>query len=114
MVSGLIMTLVEAPAELQSSGLTIPQDHIDSCRDQNIATAGNAVGNTEDVYDLKGVNRSVPPLPAGFTARGIVALVFSILAAFLGLATIAWYGAGDIGKQEPGRRMGGLVKEVSN
>jgi iron transport multicopper oxidase len=51
---------------------------------------GNAAGNTADVFDLTGENLSVSPLPAGFTARGIVALVFSCLSAFLGMAVIAW------------------------
>jgi len=53
---------------------------------------GNAAGNTENYLDLKGENRAVAALPAGFTARGIVALVFSCIAAVLGMATIAWYG----------------------
>jgi hypothetical protein len=30
----------------------------------------------------------VPPLPSGFTAKGIVALVFSVVAAVLGMASI--------------------------
>jgi len=41
--------------------------------------------------NLEGQNRAVAPLPAGFTARGIVALVFSCISAFLGMAVIAWY-----------------------
>lgn len=52
--------------------------------------AGNAAGNTEDFFDMKGANVSPEPLPAGFTARGVVALVFSILSAFLGIGVIAW------------------------
>jgi iron transport multicopper oxidase len=51
---------------------------------------GNAAGNTADVFDLSGENLSVPPLPEGFTARGIVALVFSCVAAFMGMAVLAW------------------------
>lgn len=53
--------------------------------------AGNAAGNTVDLFDLKGENLSPKPLPDGFTARGIVALVFSIISAFIGLAVITWY-----------------------
>lgn len=35
-----------------------------------------------------------------FTARGIVALVFSCISAFLGIAAIAWYGMAPIGIAE--------------
>lgn len=88
--SGLVATMVEAPTELQQT-LKIPQGHLDTCKSQNIATAGNAAGNTVDLFDLKGENVSPAPLPSGFTARGIVALVFSVIAAFIGLAVITWY-----------------------
>jgi iron transport multicopper oxidase len=86
---GLIATMVEAPLELQKS-LTIPEDHYAACQAQGIATAGNAGGNTKDLLDLSDANVSVKPLPAGFTAKGIVALVFSCIAAFLGMAVITW------------------------
>lgn len=76
--------------ELQKT-LTIPEGHLDTCRSQGIAVAGNAAGNTVNLLDLKGENRSPAPLPAGFTARGIVALVFSVISAFIGLAVITWY-----------------------
>ena len=88
--SGLVATLVEAPTELQQT-LTIQEGHYDTCRSQGIPVAGNAAGNTVDLFDLKGENRSPAPLPSGFTARGIVALVFSVIAAFIGLAVITWY-----------------------
>ncbi|KAF2461835.1 Cupredoxin [Lineolata rhizophorae] len=96
-VSGLVATMVEAPTELQST-LDIPEDHWAACRAQGIPTAGNAAGNTEDLLDLSGAETSPDPLPAGFTARGIVALVFSIVAAFLGMAAISWYGAAPLGE----------------
>ena len=81
--------MIEAPLELQQT-LQIPENHFDVCRASNGKIAGNAAGNTVNVFDLKGQNRSPAPLPAGFTARGIVALVFSCLAAFLGMGAIAW------------------------
>jgi iron transport multicopper oxidase len=90
MDSGLAVVLVEAPIELQKT-LTIPQDHWQACDASNTLKEGNAAGNTEDFYDLAGANTSVPPLPAGFTTRGIVALVFSCIAAVLGLVSIVWY-----------------------
>ena len=43
-----------------------------------------------DVFDPKGENGAAKPLPAGFTAKGIVALVFSCVAAFAGLASVVW------------------------
>ena len=82
--------MVEAPLELQSS-LEIPPNHYEVCRDSNVKTSGNAAGNTVDLFNLEGQNESLGPLPSGFTARGIVALVFSVVAAFLGMATITWY-----------------------
>ena len=54
---------------------------------------------------MTGANTSVPPLPDGFTARGIVALVFSVIAGLVGVAVIAWYGVGEIGEGEK-RRIG--------
>lgn len=89
MDTGLVATMVEAPLAMQQT-LTIPADHLQNCKDLGVPTAGNAAGNTEDVFDLTGENKAVAPLPAGFTARGIVALVFSCVAAFAGLAAIAW------------------------
>ncbi|KAB8437403.1 hypothetical protein FH972_025081 [Carpinus fangiana] len=87
--SGLIATMVEAPLQVQQN-LSIPQDHWDVCTAAGTPTKGNAAGNTEDLLDLTGANVSPAPLPEGFTARGIVALVFSIISAFLGLAVISW------------------------
>lgn len=81
--------MIEAPLDLQKT-LSVPEDHYQSCRDGDTPYAGNAAANTVDVLNLDGENKGVPPLPAGFTARGIVALVFSVLSAFLGLAAIAW------------------------
>ncbi|KAK6540194.1 hypothetical protein TWF694_009013 [Orbilia ellipsospora] len=93
--SGLVATFIEAPDVLQTAQ-KIPQDHLDVCMGQNLATVGNAAANDKNFLDLTGQNLSVPPIPAGFTARGIVALVFSIIAAFLGLAVITLYGSQEI------------------
>ena len=81
--------MIEAPLELQKT-LSIPEDHLQVCRDSATPTIGNAAGNIVDALDLSGENLSPAPLPAGFTARGIVALVFSCVSAFLGMAVIAW------------------------
>jgi iron transport multicopper oxidase len=89
MDQGLIATMIEAPLEIQKS-LTIPQNHIDACKAGNVPSKGNAAGNTVDLLDLTGANVPPSPLPAGFTARGIVALVFSCISALIGVAVIAW------------------------
>ncbi|ETS79286.1 hypothetical protein PFICI_09139 [Pestalotiopsis fici W106-1] len=91
MDSGLAVTFVEAPLEIQQR-ITVPQDFLDNCAADGVATVGNAAGNTEDYLDLSGQNESVSPLPAGFTKKGIVALVFSCISGFIGVATISWYG----------------------
>ncbi|EMR64985.1 putative multicopper oxidase protein [Eutypa lata UCREL1] len=90
--SGLIATFVEAPRDLQDSGLEIPQDHLDACAAAGKATEGNAAGNSIDFLDLAGENRAPDPLPDGFETRGKVALAFSCLSGILGVAVVAWYG----------------------
>ncbi|KAI0113548.1 Cupredoxin [Nemania sp. FL0031] len=89
--SGLIATMVEAPLDLQKT-LTIPQNHLDVCASQGIATVGNAAGNTEDYTNLKGQNSPPGRLPDGFTTRGKVALAFSVLSGIIGVIVVAWYG----------------------
>lgn len=57
---------------------------------------GNAAGNTIDWFDLKGQLSPPRPLPAGFTSRGVIALVFSIISGMLGTVVIIWYAYGDL------------------
>jgi hypothetical protein len=47
-------------------------------------------------------------LPAAFIAKGIVALVFSCMSAFVGMAVITWYGPVPIVNQGTGE---GVVVE---
>jgi len=82
--------MVEAPLEIQKTH-TIPENHLDACRAGNLPFAGNAAANTNDHFNLKGATRAPNPLPTGFTAKGIVAMTFSVVAALLGLAVISWY-----------------------
>lgn len=89
LASGLVSTFVEAPLELQKT-MTVPSNHYEVCAAGATPTAGNAAGNTKDALNLDGQNLDVAPLPAGFTAGGIVALVFSVIAALLGMAAISW------------------------
>lgn len=99
---GLIATMVEAPLALQEQLPydAIPENHFEMCKLQDLPYDGNAAANTKNYFDLTGANVSVAPLPNGFTARGIVALVFSCISAVLGIITIGWYGLKPIGEIE--------------
>ncbi|OAG06621.1 multicopper oxidase [Paraphaeosphaeria sporulosa] len=91
--SGLIATFIEAPIELQKTAV-IPPDHYNMCTRNKppVPTSGNAAGNVDDLLDLNGEPAPPPPLPAGFTIKGIIALVISILNGLIMVAMIAWYG----------------------
>lgn len=95
LLQGLAMAMIEAPQQMQER-MTIPDGAYDTCKAAGIAYEGNAAANTEDFLDLTGQNKQVAWLPAGFTAKGIVALVFSCVSAFMGLAFISLYGATGI------------------
>ena len=92
---GLALTLIEAPEQIQER-LSIPENHYDVCDTAGMKYEGNAAGNTKDYLDLTGQNKQVDWLPAGFTAKGIVAMVFSCVSAFLGMAFITVYGMSGI------------------
>jgi len=104
--AGLVATMIEAPAAIQEryghSIDSLPPSHIEACRARGQPYRGNAAGNTADLMDLSGENVAPAPLPVGFTARGIVALVFSCVSAVLGMMAIVWYGAYEI-KPKVGR-----------
>lgn len=95
MESGLAMQFVTAPKELQET-LEIPQDHINVCKEAGLPFEGNAAANVNDFTDLTGEPRQKPWLPAGFTPKGYVAIVFSGVAAVVGLASIVYYGMVDL------------------
>jgi iron transport multicopper oxidase len=94
LAQGLAMVLIEAPLEIQRTH-HIPQQHYDVCQAGGVPFEGNAAADTIDLTDLKGQNTQVGALPAGFTARGIVALVFSCISAFLGMGFITVYGLSE-------------------
>lgn len=94
---GLAIVLIEAPEELQEQeSQALTDDFKQACKDNGMNVTGNAAGNSVDFLNLKGENVQHKPLPAGFTARGIVALVFSCIAGVLGLIAITIYGLADI------------------
>ena len=91
LAQGLAMVLIEAPLVLQET-TTIPEQHYEVCRAAGVPFEGNAAAHDQDFLDLKGQNKQPAFLPGGFTARGIVALVFSVISALLGMAFIVVYG----------------------
>ncbi|KAF7450232.1 Iron transport multicopper oxidase FET3 [Pyrenophora tritici-repentis] len=96
--SGLTATMIEAPLAVQAQLKdNIPADHWKVCEEKGVPTKGNAAGNTIDLRDLRGENGPPGRVPSGFTARGVVALAFSCLSAFLGLGVIGWYGLRPVG-----------------
>ena len=92
-VSGLVATFIEDPLAIQQQ-LTgkLPPSHKKACEAADIPMEGNAAGNVKDYLDLSGENKPPGRIAAGFTTRGIVALVFSVVAALMGCAVISWYG----------------------
>lgn len=96
MAQGLASVFVEAPQQIQQQ-LTVPDDHYAVCRAGGVPYSGNAAGNTKDFLDLSGAPLQPGVIPyGGFTAKGIVAMVFCVLAAILGIASLAVYGMSDI------------------
>ncbi|KAF9104823.1 hypothetical protein BGX27_009927 [Mortierella sp. AM989] len=90
--AGLAVTMVEAPDVMQQV-LKIDPTHFQQCEALGIPYRGNAAG--KEGLDLSGANVGPNALPDGFTGKGIVALVFSIIAAILGLIVVVWYAQGD-------------------
>lgn len=94
---GLAIVLVEDPEGIQNDPLQqLSEDSKRMCTANNMSYVGNAAGNDVDFLNLSGENVQPKPLPDGFTARGIVAMVFSCLAGVLGVAAIAIYGMTDM------------------
>lgn len=94
---GLALIFIEAPLEMQQTpSQQLTEDSKRVCNNSGVKYIGNAAGNSVNFMDLSGGNVQQPPLPAGFTARGIVALVFSCIAGVLGMVAISFYGMADI------------------
>lgn len=94
---GLAIVLIEAPEEMQKDPRQqFTENHKQVCLKVGVNLTGNAAGNSENYMDLTGMNVQQKPLPAGFTARGIVALVFSAIAGVLGMIAITIYGLADV------------------
>ncbi|KAG0268711.1 hypothetical protein DFQ27_005951 [Actinomortierella ambigua] len=99
--AGLAMTFVEAPEELPSL-LNIDPAIYDSCKALGIPYSGNAAG--KEGLDLEGANLGPNPLPGTLGTKGIIALVFTIISALLGLGAVIWYAQDDDAKLAAKRR----------
>ncbi|TID19252.1 hypothetical protein CANINC_003823 [Pichia inconspicua] len=95
LLQGLALTLVEDPVGIREKEEPLHPVWKETCEACG-GYQGNAANNTQDFFNLMGENVQPKPLPSGFTARGIVALVFSCIAGVLGCVTIGIYGMADI------------------
>lgn len=98
LTQGLAVEFIEAPVQLRQNYKVhpIPDVNLKTCKAANVSIVGNAAGNFgSDFFDLSGMNRQQPFLPGGFTAKGVVAMIFSIISAFMGMGFIVWYGLSD-------------------
>lgn len=92
---GLASVFIEAPIAMQES-ITIPDDHLAACKAAGISTTGNAAANSDNYLDLRGQNVQAGFDPYGsFTAKGVIAMTFSVLSAILGMAFLCYYGMTD-------------------
>lgn len=96
--SGLIATFIEDPLTLQST-IELPKNHLAVCLSGDVPSKGNAAGNSDDFLDLSGENAPPPPLPAGFTLQGIVAILFSSMMGIIGIWVVGSYGMRTGSKQ---------------
>lgn len=99
LLQGLALTLIEDPIGIRENEEPLSDTWKNVCTSCG-GFVGNAANNTEDFFNLQGENVQVKPLPAGFTARGIVALVFSCISGVLGCVAIGIYGMADIPNME--------------
>ncbi|KAF9989990.1 ferroxidase fet3 [Mortierella antarctica] len=91
--AGLAMTLVEAP-EVMPSVLTVDPRHYEHCEALGIPYRGNAAGHAG--LDMTGANEGTVRLaPGRFKAKGVVALVCTVVAALVGLVAVVWYAQED-------------------
>ncbi|OMH82176.1 Iron transport multicopper oxidase fio1 [Zancudomyces culisetae] len=89
MMFGMMAVFIEAPLQLQKT-LAFPFDtHNDICGAAGFMMSGNAAGN--EGLDLTGAPYGPRMIDYGFHAKGIIALVFCIISAILGTASIIYY-----------------------
>lgn len=95
LLQGLAMVLIEDPLGIRANETALSETWISAAEDVG-GYIGNAANNSVDFFDLSGENVQVVNLPAGFTTRGVVAMVFSCISGVLGCVAIGIYGMADI------------------
>jgi iron transport multicopper oxidase len=96
--SGLAAIFVEAP-EMMQERLKIPDFMIDQCETLKVPHSGNVVGKNSTT-DFAGQPWGPFPLKLGWTPKAIGAMCGCIITFLVGLATIIWYGHGDLSEDE--------------
>lgn len=94
LLQGLALTFIEDPVGIRKNQV-LTSNWKETCNALGNPYVGNAAAVTDDYLDITNANVQVAPLPDGFTARGIVALVFSCISGILGCVVIAIYGMAD-------------------
>ncbi|KAK6462931.1 Cupredoxin [Scheffersomyces coipomensis] len=96
---GLAITIIEAPDYIHKQQ-SLTENHLNACKAANVPYKGNAAGNFGESHtdwsNLHGENTQFPPLPAGFTTKGYIAMLVCSLAAVYGVYSIYKYGMEDV------------------
>ncbi|KAJ3506458.1 hypothetical protein NLJ89_g6860 [Agrocybe chaxingu] len=90
---GLAVQLVEAPIEAQQYVANVPPTMYDHCKALGKPISGNAAGHAS-VTDLTGLPLGPYPQNLGWHSKGIGAMAGCVLAAVLGMISVAWYSLG--------------------
>ncbi|KAI5479835.1 laccase [Pseudohyphozyma bogoriensis] len=116
--AGLAVVFIEAPTEAQEI-MTLPDQVIDQCAAQGIATSGNIAGKNSTT-DLKGEALGPYPQNNGWHAKGIGAMAGCILTALVGMAGVVWYAFGgqldaedvedEVRRELEAKKDGGVIK----
>lgn len=96
--SGLAMVFVEAPDVMQKN-FQIPAQMYDHCKIKDIPTTGNVVGKNS-TSDMEGQETGPQPLVMGWTPKAKGVMAACVITVLIGLATIIWYGAGELNEEE--------------
>ncbi|OLY84888.1 Iron transport multicopper oxidase fio1 [Smittium mucronatum] len=89
MMFGMFAVIVEAPLQLQKTTSYDVSTYSDQCMLNGFKAEGNAGGDTG--LDLKNAPDSPTLINYGIHAKGIVAIVFCTIAAFIGIASTIYF-----------------------
>ncbi|PVU90170.1 hypothetical protein BB559_004749 [Furculomyces boomerangus] len=89
MIWGMMGVIVEAPLEAQKMYQSIPQSVIDTCTRSGFMVSGNGGGGAG--FDLSNAPNSPNLINYGIHAKGIIAIIFCIIAAIIGILSTLFY-----------------------